>query len=145
MDVPFRVLPRLTDLTAPFWQGGERGELCFHRCGACQMILHPPTPICPECGSSEVGPQAVSGRGTVHTFTTNHQAWMPGPEIPYVVAIVTIEEDVRVRLTTNIVGCAPEEVKVGMPVRVVFEHHADEGGDIWLPLFTPVDSPQGVS
>jgi uncharacterized OB-fold protein len=73
----------------------------------------------------------------VATFTVNHQPWMPGPELPYVVAIVEIDEDPTVRLTTNIVGCAPEEVQIGMPVRVAFEHHPDPDGDVWLPLFTP--------
>jgi len=136
--VPFRVLPHLTDRTAAFWQGGESGELRFHRCRSCGFWLHPPVPICSACGSSDVAPEAVSGRARVLTFTINHQAWMPGPELPYVVAIVAIEEDPRVRLTTNIVGCAPEEVRIDMPVEVVFEHHPDPDGDIWIPLFTPI-------
>ena len=62
---------------------------------------------------------------------------MPGPELPFVVAIVEIEEDPRIRLTTNIVGCKPQDVHIGMRVRVVFEHHADPGGDAWIPLFEP--------
>lgn len=78
------------------------------------------------------------------TFTINHQAWMPGPELPFAVAIVEIEEDPSIRLTTNIVGCSPEEVTVGMPVRVVFEHHPDDDGDVWIPLFEPDSTrPQG--
>ena len=56
---------------------------------------------------------------------------MPGPELPYVVAIVEIDEDPSIRLTTNIVGCEPEDVEIGMPVRVVFEHHAADDGDVW--------------
>ena len=136
--VPFRILPELTDRTAPFWQGGETGELRFHRCGPCGMRVHPPVPVCPACGSHEGAPQVVSGRARVVTFTTNYQAWMPGPELPYVVAIVEIVEDPRIRLTTNIIGCQPQDVRIGMPVAVVFEHHPDPGGDIWIPLFTPV-------
>jgi uncharacterized OB-fold protein len=62
---------------------------------------------------------------------------MPGPELPYVVAIVEIEEDPSVRLTTNIVNVEPRDVWIGMPVRVVFEHHADDAGDVWIPLFEP--------
>ncbi len=136
--VPFRILPRLEALTEAFWQGGRDGELRFNRCGACRLWLHPPVPICPECGTGGITSEAVSGRATVATFTTNHQMWMPGPELPYVVAIVEIEEDPRVRLTTNIVGCEPGDVVIGMSVEVVFEHHADEGGDVWLPLFRPL-------
>jgi uncharacterized OB-fold protein len=69
----------------------------------------------------------------VHTFTVNHQAWMPGPELPYVVAIVELPEQEGLRLTTNIVDCAPEEVRIGMPVEVTFEQH----DDVWIPLFRP--------
>jgi uncharacterized OB-fold protein len=136
-QVPFRILPRLTDRNRHFWTGGERGELCFLRCQDCGTWIHPPTPICPRDHSKRLAPEAVSGRAKVASFTINHQPWMPGPELPYVVAIVEIEEDPTVRLTTNIVGCAPEEVRIGMPVEVVFEHHADRDGDVWLPLFRP--------
>ena len=62
---------------------------------------------------------------------------MPGPELPYVVAIVEIEEQPALRLTTNLVNCAPDEVRIGMAVRVVFEKRADRDGDIWIPLFEP--------
>jgi uncharacterized OB-fold protein len=79
----------------------------------------------------------VSGRATVATFTVNHQPWIPGFDPPYVVAMVEIEEQPSVRLTTNIVGCRPEEVRIGMPVQVLFEHH----DDVWIPLFEPARGP----
>lgn len=134
---PFRILPKLTDQNRHFWTGGERGELCFLRCGDCGYYIHPPEPLCPECHSKQVAPEAVSGRATVATYTVNHQPWMPGPELPYVIAIIEIVEQPAVRLTTNIVNCAPADVYVGMPVRVVFEHHSDPDGDVYLPLFEP--------
>jgi uncharacterized OB-fold protein len=136
-DLPFRILPRLTDLNTPFWTGGEQGELRFQRCSSCGYLNHPPTPICPVCHSKDHAPHTLSGAGTVHTFTVNHQAWMPGPELPYVVAIVDLPEQEGLRLTTNIVGCAPEEVFIGMPVQVTFEHH----DDVWIPLFRPAEVP----
>ena len=58
------------------------------------------------------------GPGTVATFTLNHQPWVPAPDHPYAIAIVEIDEQAGVRLMTNVVGCAPEEVRIGMPVRV---------------------------
>lgn len=134
---PFRILPRVNDRNRHFWSGGERGELCFLRCRSCGMYIHPPTPICPRDHSKDLAPEAVSGRATIASFTINHQPWMPGPELPYVVAIVEIEEDPTVRLTTNVVGCKPNEVHVGMPVEVVFERHGDAEGDVWIPLFRP--------
>lgn len=135
--VPFRILPALNERNRHFWQGGEHGELRFLACRDCGTLIHPPAPICPKDHSKRLAPRAVSGRARVATFTVNHQPWMPGPELPYVVAIVEIEEDPSVRLTTNLVGCKPAEVRCGMPVRVVFEHHADPGGDVWIPLFEP--------
>ncbi len=136
-DVPFRILPRLSDRSRHFWTGGEKGELVFLRCQDCGFYIHPPTPVCPQDLSKNLRPEAVSGRARVASFTVNHQPWMPGPPLPYVVAIVEIEEDPRVRLTTNIVGCAPDAVRIGMPVKAVFEHHPDPDGDVWIPLFTP--------
>jgi uncharacterized OB-fold protein len=135
--VPFRILPALGERNRDFWQGGEHGELRFLRCQDCGTIVHPPVPLCPKDHSKRLRPEAVSGRATVATFTVNHQPWMPGPALPYVVAIVEIEEDPSVRLTTNVVNCAPEDVRIGMPVRVAFEHHADPDGDVWIPLFEP--------
>ena len=132
-DQPFRVLPRLTPETEPFWTGGAEGELRFWRCQACGYWLHPPAPICPECLSKDLAVAAASGSATVHTFTVNHQPWYPGLEPPYVVAIVALSEQDGLRLTTNLVECEPDEVSIGMPVRVRFERY----DDVWLPFFAP--------
>ncbi len=137
VQVPFRMLPELGSRSSFFWTAGEQGELRFLRCQQCACWIHPPQPLCPRDHSKDLKPEAVSGRATVHTFTINHQPWMPGPELPYVVAIVAIEEDPSVRLTTNLVNLEPRDVHIGMAVRVVFEHHADDGGDVWIPLFEP--------
>ena len=143
-EVPFRVLPALGGPSEFFWIGGRDGELRFLRCRDCGKRIHPPQPLCPDDHSKNLSPEAVSGRARVHTFTVNHQPWMPGPQLPYVVAIVEIEEDPTIRLMTNIVGCDPADVRVDMPVRVVFEHHADPDGDAWIPLFEPdPDSNEG--
>ena len=69
------------------------------------------------------------------TYTINHQPWMPGMEVPFVVAIVELPEQEGLRLTTGLKGCAPEDVRIGMRVRVAFEQHED----VWLPFFTPAD------
>ncbi len=132
-DRPFRVLPKLTRQNEHFWTGGRDGELRFLRCRACRAFAHPPLPRCATCLGTDLAPEAVCGRARVATFTVNHQAWLPGQDEPYVIAIVEIEEDPSVRLTTNLVGCRPEDVRIGMPVRVVFE----EREDVWIPLFEP--------
>jgi uncharacterized OB-fold protein len=127
------MLPKVTPKNEHFWRGGERGELSFLRCRPCGHYIHPPQPLCPGCLSKDLAPAAVSGRATVVTYTLNHQAWVPAPDHPYAIAIVEIDEQKSVRLMTNIVGCPPEEVRIGMRVKVVFEHRED----VYLPLFEP--------
>jgi uncharacterized protein len=132
---PFRVLPRVTPENEHFWRGGEQGELRFLRCRNCGYYLHPPTPICPQCLSKELRPEAVSGRGFVYTYTINEQAWFPNFDPPYVVAIVELPEQEGLRLTTNIYNCEPDAVTIGMPVQVVFDQYED----VWLPMFEPAE------
>lgn len=141
-DPPFRILPKLTDATRQFWTGGADGALRFWRCQECGYYLHPPQPLCPRCHSKKLAVEAVSGKARLASYTINHQPWMPGPALPYVVAIVEIVEQEGLRLTTNLVNCPHEEIRIGMPVRVVFERHEDPEGDVYLPLFEP-DGPDG--
>lgn len=128
-----RPLPQLTPANRWYWTSGQDGTLRIQRCDDCRSYVHPPVPICPVCRSRSWTATTVSGRATVTGFTVTHQQWMPGFEPPYVVAEVVIEEDRSVRLTTNIVGCDPEEVHIGMDVLVRFE----EQGEAWIPLFEP--------
>jgi uncharacterized protein len=127
-----RVLPRLDDLNRFFWTSGSDGRLRFLRCGDCRRYVHPPVPRCPYCLSAALAPEVVSGNAVVHSFTVNYQQWIPGSD-PYVIGLVTIEEQDDVRLATNLVDCEPEKVAIGMPVEVTFE----QADDVWLPLFQP--------
>lgn len=138
IERPFRVLPAVTVDNEHFWRGGRQGELRFLRCADCGYWIHPPAPVCPECLGRDLAPSAASGRGTVLTYTVNHQPWYPNLDPPYLVAIVELPEQEGLRLTTNIVGCLPEEVHFGMPVTVVFEEYPDGDDSVWLPMFAPV-------
>ncbi len=126
-------LPELDPDNTFFWTSGADGRLRFLRCSDCQNFVHPPRPRCAVCRGENLSPQTVSGRGTVHTFTVNHQPWVPGMKVPFVVAIVELNEQPGLRLTTNIIQCPPEEVYVGQSVRVAFEQKED----VWLPFFAP--------
>jgi uncharacterized OB-fold protein len=135
--MPRNHLPALTAENTFFWRAGERGVLRFMRCRACGHYVHPPLPICSICKCRDVRDEPVSGRGTVVSYTINHQVWEPGLEAPYVIGIVEMEEQSGLRLTTNIVNCDVAAVAIGLKVRVLFEQCAD----VWLPLFEPdVDS-----
>ena len=135
--MPHNHLPLITPQNAFFWRAGASGKLRFMRCQACGHYIHPPLPICPLCRSRSVQDEPVSGKGAVLTYTVNRQVWEPGLEAPYVIAIVGLDEQPGLRLTTNIVNCAIEKVTIGMRVSVVFELH----GDVWLPLFEPEPEP----
>jgi len=135
--VPFRILPELTDRNRHFWQGGRDGRLTFLRCQRCGYYLHPPSPICPKDRSKNLAPEPVSGSATVVSFSVNHHQWLPGPKVPYVIALVEIVEQSGLRLTTNLVNFDPDDLRIGLGVQVVFEHHRDPNGDVWLPLFEP--------
>lgn len=126
-----RPRPRLDSANRAFWTGGEQGQLLICQCGDCGKYLHPPQPVCRNCWSENVAPQAVSGRASVDSYTINYQPWMPGLEVPFVIARVALEEDETIYLTTNIVGCGVDEVAVGDKVQVTFE---EEDG-VWYPLF----------
>lgn len=133
MSQPFRVRPALDGTNDFFWTSGADGVLRFLRCQSCTYWLHPPSPRCPECGSTDLAPDAVSGRAEVLTYTVNHQSW-DGTTEPYTIAIVGFPEQEGLRLTTNIVGCNSDDVTIGMPVEVAFEQR----DDVYWPLFRPV-------
>ena len=132
MTVPFRVLPRLDEENTFFWTSGADGQLRFLRCSDCGYYIHPPLPQCPRCASKDIAPAVVSGKGTVHSFTINHQPW-DGSTEPWAIVLVELAEQEGLRLTSNMVNCANEDVRIGMPVRVAFEQH----DDVYFPLFEP--------
>lgn len=129
-EQPFRVLPAIDDTNEFFWTSGADGLLRFLRCQSCGYYLHPPVPRCPECGSKEVAPEAVSGRGLVFSYTVNHQSWDGGTE-PYAIVLVELAEQLGLRLTSNLIGVDLDAIAIGLPVQVVFE----ERDGIFLPLF----------
>jgi uncharacterized protein len=128
------VIPVPTVDTQAFWDGCLREELLLQRCGSCGAFRHPPSPICPICLADAATWERASGRGTIYTYTIVHRAMGRGwePMIPYVLAVVQLDEGVQ--FMTNIVNVEPENVRIGMPVEVTF---AELDGTTKLPLFAP--------
>lgn len=128
------IVPGYSELTGPYWEQARAGRLVVQRCAACGKIWHPPLPACPGCRSADVGWLEASGDGTVYSYTVVTHATHSqfAGLVPYVVAIVELAEGPR--LVTGITGCAPGDVRVGMPVRARFRPVTDE---ITLPYFEP--------
>lgn len=128
-----RPRPRPTEVTQPFWSATAEGRFLIQRCDGCGTAQFYPKVSCTTCGSLQLSWEDASGRGTVFTFSIarrpTHPAFNEAGD--YVVAIVELAEGPKV--TTNIVGCDPEEVEVGQAVEVVFEDVGEDG--IALPLF----------
>ena len=132
MTLPFRVLPKLDEDNTFFWTSGADGQLRFLRCDNDGYYIHPPLPQCPKCASHDIAPAAVSGKGTVHSFTINYQPW-DGSTEPWSIVLVELAEQEGLRLTSNMVNCANEDVRIGMPVRVTFQQY----DDTYIPVFEP--------
>ncbi|MGE9809463.1 thiolase C-terminal domain-containing protein [Janibacter sp. G1551] len=128
-----RPLPQPSLSTREYWTSGEDGTLRVSQCGDCGQRMMPPLPICSSCRGRDISMQGVSGRGTVAAFSINAQAWLPSFPPPYVVAIIALDEDDSVRITTNVVNCDVTDVHIGQRVRVLFE----QADDVWIPLFEP--------
>lgn len=124
--------------TCFFWTSGRDGQLRLQRCCDCGYFVHPPTGHCPVCAGDRCRPEAVSGRGTIYTFTVNHQQWVRGQQ-PYVIAIVELDEQAGLRLTSNLLDCDVDRVFIGMRVAVGFVAR----NDVWYPVFVPVRDGDG--
>ena len=118
-----------------FWDSCHRHEMQLQKCNQCQKFYFPPGPVCPHCFSNDVKWEKVSGKGEVYSFVIVRRS--PGPEwessVPYVMADIELPEGVR--LISNVVGCQPEDVKIGMKVQVTYDDVTEE---ISLPKYQPV-------
>jgi uncharacterized OB-fold protein len=131
---PSMPLPRPSTLSAPFWRAAREHRLTLQRCADCQTWIYYPRTFCTNCLSEKLEWQQTSGMGRVYSFTVVRRASTAAfaDKVPYVHAIVQLDEGPH--MTTNIVNCAIEDVRVDMPVRAVFEDHTDE---IALVKFEP--------
>ena len=131
-------LPAITESNKAFWEAARRHQLVSYKCANCGTYNSQVTE-CIACGNPDMEWVKVSGRGRVFTFCIFHQAFHPAwkDDIPYNVAYVKLDEGPL--LMSNIVGCANEDIFIGMPVEVVFEDLTDE---ISLPKFKAIKKDQ---
>jgi uncharacterized protein len=126
-------LPQPSRLSAPYWEAGRQGRLAYQRCTRCGTIPRLPTGLCAACGSHELEWKTSSGRGRLYSWTVVWRPQHPSFRVPYVPAIVAMEEEWW--LMTAVVGCLVDDLYVDMELRIVFH---DSGGDIFLPYAEPM-------
>jgi 3-oxo-4,17-pregnadiene-20-carboxyl-CoA hydratase alpha subunit len=116
--------PPVSRDTQFFWDGTAAGELRIQRCGGCGALRHPPGPMCPACGAARPGYVVAAGTGEVYSYVVQHHPPVPGKQLPIVVALVALPEGVR--MVGELLGTGPEQVRIGLPVRVEFVRVDDE-------------------
>lgn len=129
-------LPKITSgVVKEFYEATKKHKFLVQRCNDCGKNISYPKTFCPYCFSENVGWIESSGKGRLYTYTVcmSNVSEAFQPDLPYVVGVVDLEEDVR--LLTNIVECKPEDVKCDMDVEVVFKDVTEEFS---LPMFRPV-------
>jgi uncharacterized OB-fold protein len=127
-------LPAINEDTAPYWEYCRKHEIRMQKCQQCGYIRFPASIVCPKCHSLEAEWTKLSGKGRVYSFIIYHQAYHPSykDDLPYAVAIIQLDEGPR--MESNIIGCKMEDIKIDMPVEVVFDDVTDE---VTLPKFKP--------
>jgi len=127
---------RFTKWGRPFWEGTAIGELRFQKCNECGNKMFPARLYCTNCMSQNIGWSKASGKGKIYSYSVAYE--YPPARVakflstPYIIALVDLIEGVR--MMTNIIDCEPENIKIGMPVEVIF---TDIGENIILPKFKP--------
>lgn len=133
-DAPTRFEPPVSEVARPFWDATRERRLVLQWCRTCEQPVHYPREVCPRCLGTELEYRPASGRGEVYAFSVMHRPGNPlmADRVPYVVALVDLEEGAR--MMSNVVGCEPDAVRVGQPVRVTWEPLSDGRA---LPQFEP--------
>jgi uncharacterized OB-fold protein len=129
-----------------FFEGTAVGELRIQQCNACKELRHPPGPVCPSCHAMDRGYVVASGRGRVFSWLVHHAPAVPGKQLPLPIALVELEEGVRM---VGAIAGDTTGLEIGSPVEVVFER-IDDGLTLasWRlvgeEVSTALDQPESV-
>jgi uncharacterized OB-fold protein len=138
-QAPAKPAPQVDAASAPFFSGAAAGRLMLLRCRVCATVQSPTAPYlgqpvrprCVACFADGLEWAPASGRGTLYSFALVHQRYDEAfaAELPYNLAVVETEEGVR--LTSQVIGCAADELQIGMALEVVFERR----GEVSIPMW----------
>ena len=139
-------IPEVTGEDRSFWEGAQADKLMIQKCLDCDTLQYFPRPVCVRCFGMNLGWHQSEGEGTVYSFAPVHmplhaavRKYVEMTGILPVFAKVDLDEGVRI--LTEIIGCRPEDVKIGSRVKVCFE--VAHGNDFKLPKFRLKDHPDG--
>ena len=113
-----------------FWDGTAAEELRVQKCNSCGELRFPPGPACPSCGDFDRGHVVTNGTGTVFSYVVHRHPPVPGKELPIVIALIDLDEGVR--MVGEVVDVADDEIEIGMPLRVDWHRIDDE---LTLPVW----------
>lgn len=136
-DIANKPLPVITDLTRPFWTAAKNRKLVLQKCQRCETFNFHPKPWCIECGSRELVWTDAKPMGTVYSFTIsrtvamNFQGWEK--DLPVLLCLIDLDDGAR--MYAQVTDCSPDEIRIGMRVKVHFEDISDDAG---IPKFRPV-------
>ena len=131
MEKPPKPAPEPDEISLPYWEAAQRGQLMVQTCADCGRRQFPPEPICRHCQAADPPFVQTSGSGTIYSFAVYRRSFSPAFEVPYALALVALDEDPGVRMMTNIVDSDLDQLAVGDAVQVTFEAR----GDWSLPQF----------
>ena len=132
---PDSMPPPLADSTSlPWWKAAAEHRLVVQCCTACGQTRHPPAPVCPKCSAADSDWKEVPGRGKVYTYTIVHRPIAAGQELPFIIAVISLEESGGLRIISNLVGVDAKDLRIDLPVELVWE---DMSPELAIPRFRP--------
>ena len=118
-------IPVKTQDSQPYWDAADRHELVLQKCQTCNSYNHPPGPACAKCGSAELSweSQGSDITGTLYSYVVSYRPFLPGfqDDLPTIIAVVELDNLQEVRIIGNVLECTPEELKIGMPVKMIWQ------------------------
>ncbi|MEA0562628.1 MULTISPECIES: Zn-ribbon domain-containing OB-fold protein [Lysinibacillus] len=118
-------IPVKTQDNEPYWDAADRHELMLQKCEICHAYNHPPGPACAKCGSTELSweNQGTTIMGTIYSYVVSYRPFLPGfqDELPMIIVVIKLDHLQEVKIIGNLLECSPEDIKIGMPVKMIWQ------------------------
>ena len=118
-------IPLKTQDNQPYWDAADRHELVLQKCETCKAYNHPPGPACSKCGATELSweSQGSDITGTIYSYVVSYRPFLPGfqDDLPTIIVVVQLDKLNEVKIIGNVLACPPEEIKIGMPVKMTWQ------------------------